>query len=127
VVDAPAESIPTYQYDDESKTMTLGFSDLYLVSTGGRDVFALNLNEWGHTPPFYLDVEDRQFALQAITYLVSGHGADLPEWVASEESEGRLTVLAERDGRYLVYSHDTTVEEEDEEADGDTAEAESAE
>ncbi len=127
MVDAPAESIPTFEYDEESKTMTLGFSDLYIVSTGGRDVFALNLNMWDHTPPFYLDVEGRQFALQAATYLVTGHGARLPEWVESEESEGRLTVLAERDGRYLVYSHDTAVEEEDEEEDGDDAEADSAE
>lgn len=127
MVDAPAESVSTFQYDEESKTMTLGFNDLYLVSTGGRDVFALNLNDWDHVPPFYLDVEERQFALQAVTYLVTGHGARLPEWVASEESEGRLTVLAERDGRYLVYSHDTAVEEEDEEEDGDASEDESAE
>lgn len=127
MVDAPAESIPTFQYDEKSKTMTLGFSDLYIVSAQGHDVFALNLNTWEHTPPFYLDVEERQFVLQAATYLVSGHGAQLPEWVETEESEGRLTVLAERDGRYLVYSHDTTAVEEDEEPDGDTAEAKSAE
>lgn len=108
--------------------MTLGFSDLYIVSAEGRDVFALNLNMWDHTPPFYLDVEGRQFAMQAVTYLVTGHGARLPEFVESEENEGRLTVLAERNGRYLVYSHDTTpVEVEEEEADGDAAEAESAE
>lgn len=117
MVDATAETVPAYQFDEETKTMTVGFNDLYVVSTDGVDVFALNLNTWEDTPPFYLEVEGRQFALQpSNTYLVTGHGAELPTWLQAEETEGHLTVLAERAGRYLVYSHDTTaVPEEDEE------------
>ena len=123
MVDATAETVPTYQFDDETKTMTLGFNDLYIVSTGGVDVFALNLNTWEGPPPFYLEVEGRQFALQpSNTYLVTGHGGALPAWLREEEAEEHLTVLAERDGRYLVFSHDTTaVDEEDEEEEGEAA------
>lgn len=122
--DAPAGA--GYEFDAETKTMALGFSDLYLVSTGGVDVFALNLNTWEGTPPFYLEVEGRQFSLQpSNTYLVTGHGAALPTWLQAEESEGHLTVLAERGGRYLVYSHDTTAVDEDEDED-DEAEGEAA-
>ena len=124
MVDATADPVSTYQFDEEAKTMTLGFNDLYLVSTGGVDVFALNLNTWEGTPPYYLNVEGREFALQpSNTYLVTGHGGALPAWLQAEEAEGHLTVLAERDGRYLVYSHDTTaVDEEDEEGEEAAAE-----
>jgi len=119
VVDATAEPVPAYQYDDETKAMTLGFNDLYVVTTGDVDVFALNLNTWEGSPPFYLDVEGRRFSLQPKnTYLVTGYGAALPNWIRAEESEGRLTVLAERGGRYLVYSHDTLAVDEDEDEEG---------
>lgn len=126
MVDATAEPVPAYQFDDETKTMTLTFSDLYLVSTEGGDVFALNLNEWDHPPPFYLDIEGRLFAMQpSNTYLVTGYGARLPEFIQSEEAEGRLTVLVEREGRYLAYSHDTAALDEDDE-DEAAAEADNA-
>lgn len=116
--DAPSGA--TYPFDSESKTMTLGFSDLYVVSTDGVDVFALNLNTWEGTPPYYLNVEGREFSLQpSNTYLVTGHGAELPTWLQAEEAEGHLTVLAERGGRYLVYSHDTTAVDEDDEEEGE--------
>ena len=112
-----------YQFDEESKTMTLGFRDLYIVSTLGVDVFAVNLNTWDHTPPFYLEIEGRRFALQPKnTYLVTGHGAKLPNWIQAEEAEGRLTVLAEREGRFLVYSHDTNAVDEDEDEGEEAAE-----
>lgn len=124
MVDATAEPVPAYQFDDETKVMTLGFNDLYIVSTGGVDVFALNLNNWEGPPPFYLNVEGREFALQpSNTYLVTGHGAGLPTWIQAEEAEGRLTVLAERAGRYLVYSHDTTAVDEEDEDEGEGDEA----
>ena len=107
---------PVYQYDPETKVMTVGFQDLHMVSSGGVDVFALNLNDWPHPPPFYLEVDGRLFSLQpSNTYLVTGHGAKLPEWITAEEAEGRLTVLGEREDRYLVYSHDTLAVDEDDE------------
>lgn len=109
-----------YAYDGETKTMTLGFSDLYVVAAEEIDVFSLNLNTWEEPIPFYLNVEGRQFSLQPKnTYLATGYGGALPAWLREEDEAGRLTVLVERDGRYLVYSHDPTVVEEDEEADGE--------
>ncbi len=131
MVDATAEAARTgddaptgagYEFDEESKTMRLAFADLHIVSTEGVDTFALNLNEWDQPPPFYLNIEGREFAMQpSNTHLVTGYGAELPAWIQAEESEGRLTVLVERDGRYLVYSHDTAAvdEEEEEEAAGE--------
>ena len=125
MVDATAEPVASYQFDDETKTMTVGFNDLYVVSTNDVDVFALNLNTWEGPPPFYLNIEGREFALQpSNTYLVTGHGAALPTWIQAEEAEGRLTVLGERGGRYLVFSHDTTAVDEEEEEDGAEAAAE---
>lgn len=108
---------PAFQYDPETKVMAFAFQDLHLVSSGGVDVFAVDLNDWAGKLPFYLEVDERIFALQpSNTYLVTGHGAQLPEWIAAEEAEGRLTILGEREDRYLVYSHDTlAVEEEDDE------------
>jgi hypothetical protein len=127
VVDATAEPVPAYQFDDKTKMMTLAFSDLYLVSTEGGDVFALNLNEWDHPPPFYLDIEGRVFAMQpSNTYLVTGYGAGLPEFIQSEEAEGRLTVVVEREERYLAYSHDTAAVDEDDEKEASAAEDDNA-
>jgi hypothetical protein len=122
VVEATANEVMTYSFDTESKVMTVGFQDLHMVSSGGVDVFALNLNDWPNPPPFYLEVSGRLFSLQpSNTYLVTGHGSQLPEWITAEEAEDRLTVLVERNGRYLVYGHDTLVTEDD--ADADEAEA----
>jgi len=124
VVEATA---PVHQYDPETKVMTLGFQDLHLVSSGGVDVFAVDLNDWRGKLPFYMEVDGRRFALQpSNTYLVTGHGARLPNWVAAEEAEGRLTILAERDTRYLVYSHDTRAVEEPEDDEAEDAAAEDA-
>jgi hypothetical protein len=116
VVEAAA---PAFQYDPETKVMAFAFRDLHLVSSGGVDVFAADLNDWAGKLPFYLEVDGRIFALQpSNTYLVTGHGARLPAWIAAEEEEGRLTILAEREDRYLVYSHDTLAVDEDDEAEG---------
>jgi hypothetical protein len=127
VVDATAEAAvaqdapdgAAHPYDGETKTMTLGFSDLHVVSAEEIDVFSLNLNTWDEPIPFYLSVEGREFALQPKnTYLAVGYGGALPAWLREEDEAGRLTVLVERDGRYLVYGHDpTAVDEDDEEAD----------
>ena len=116
MVEATANEAMTYSFNPETKVMTVGFQDLHMVSSGGVDVFALNLNDWPQPPPFYLEVDGRLFALQpSNTYLVTGHGAALPTWITAEEAEGRLTVLAEREDRYLVYSHDTLATDEDDE------------
>jgi hypothetical protein len=118
VVEATA---PIYQYDTETKVMSFGFQDLHLVSSGGVDVFAVDLNFWDGKLPFYIEIDNRLFSLHhSNTYLVTGHGAQLPEWIAAEESEGRLTLLAERDTRYLVYSHDTLATDEDEDNETDS-------
>jgi hypothetical protein len=88
-------------------------------SSTGDDIL---LNDWPHPPPFYLQVDGRLFALQpSSTYLVTGYGAALPNWIVTEEEEGRLTVLAEREDRYLIYSHDTLATDDDED-EGDDAE-----
>ena len=98
------------------------------LSTGGVDVLVLNLNEWNSDIPFYLEIDQRLFALQpSNTHLVSGHGAQLPNWITNEESEGRLTILVERNERYLVYIHDTLAIDEDEDEDDETIVEESTE
>ena len=109
-------------FNSETKTLDITFNDLNILSTGGVDVLVLNLNEWNNDIPFYLEIDQRLFALQpSNTHLVSGHGAQLPNWITNEESEGRLTILVERNERYLVYIHDTLAidEDEDEDEDGD--------
>jgi hypothetical protein len=116
LVEATTNEAMTYSFNPEAKVLTIGFQDLHMVSSGGVDVFALNLNDWPHPPPFYLEIDDRLFALQpSNSYLVTGHGAALPAWITAEEAEGRLTVLAEREDRYLVYSHNTLATDEDDE------------
>jgi hypothetical protein len=101
--------------DEEQATeLAVGFDDLFVLSTGGVDAFVLNWNESETAPPFYVDVGDRRFAFTSDTYLVTGHGAQLPEFLSAEEAEGRLTLLVEREGRYLVYSHDPNAPEDDE-------------
>ena len=106
--------VGTLDFNSETKTLDITFNDLNILSTGGVDVLVLNLNEWDNDIPFYLDIDERIFALQpSNTYLVSGHGAQLPNWITDEESEDRLTILVERNERYLVYSHDTLATDDD--------------
>ena len=107
--------VDTLNFNSETKTLDITFNDLNILSTGGVDVLVLNLNEWNSDIPFYLEIDQRLFALQpSNTHLVSGHGAQLPNWITNEESEGRLTILVERNERYLVYIHDTLAIDEDE-------------
>ena len=106
--------VDTLNFNSETKTLDITFNDLNILSTGGVDVLVLNLNEWDNDVPFYLEIDQRFFALQpSNTHLVSGHGAQLPNWITNEESEGRLTILVERNERYLVYIHDSLAVEED--------------
>tara|TARA_B100000700_G_scaffold331826_1_gene469905 strand:- start:6104 stop:6484 length:381 start_codon:yes stop_codon:yes gene_type:complete len=109
--------VDTLDFNSETKTLDITFNDLNILSTGGVDVLVLNLNEWDNDIPFYLDIDERIFALQpSNTYLVSGHGAQLPNWITDEESEDRLTILVERNERYLVYSHDTLATDDDDDS-----------
>ena len=106
--------VETLNFNSETKTLEITFNNLNILSTGGVDVLVLNLNEWNNDIPFYLEIDQRLFALQpSNTHLVSGHGAQLPNWITNEELEGRLTILVERNERYLVYIHDTLAIEED--------------
>ena len=110
--------VDTLNFNSETKTLDITFNDLNILSTGGVDVLVLNLNEWNSDIPFYLEIDQRLFALQpSNTHLVSGHGAQLPNWITNEESEGRLTILVERNERYLVYIHDPLAIDEDEDED----------
>ena len=110
--------VDTLNFNSETKTLDITFNDLNILSTGGVDVLVLNLSEWNNDIPFYLEIDQRLFALQpSNTHLVSGHGAQLPNWITNEESEGRLTILVERNERYLVYIHDTLAIDEDEDGD----------
>ena len=110
--------VETLNFNSETKTLDITFNDLNILSTGGVDVLVLNLNEWDNDVPFYLEIDQRFFALQpSNTHLVSGHGAQLPNWITNEESEGRLTILVERNERYLVYIHDTLAIDDDEDDD----------
>lgn len=120
--------VDTLNFNSETKTLDITFNDLNILSTGGVDVLVLNLNEWNSDIPFYLEIDQRLFALQpSNTHLVSGHGAQLPNWITNEESEGRLTILVERNERYLVYIHDTLAIDEDEDDDDETIVEESTE
>ena len=120
--------VDTLNFNSETKTLDITFNDLNMLSTGGVDVLVLNLNEWNSDIPFYLEIDQRLFALQpSNTHLVSGHGAQLPNWITNEESEGRLTILVERNERYLVYIHDTLAIDEDEDEDDETIVEESTE
>ena len=66
--------VDTLNFNSETKTLDITFNDLNILSTGGVDVLVLNLNEWDNDVPFYLEIDQRLFALQpSNTHLVSGH------------------------------------------------------
>lgn len=98
--------------------LTLGFDDLFVLSTGGRDVFVYNMNEAATPPPFYLTVDGRRFHLTGASYLEQGHGAVLPQWVREEEAAGRLVMFVLRNERLLAYLHDPAESEEDDGGEG---------
>ena len=90
------------------------FADLYVLATGGGDVFVLNWNEELSPPPFTIFVSENQFLYQGHTYLVNGHGAILPQWVAEQELAGKLVMFVEREGRLMAYATATEGEAEEE-------------
>ena len=97
-----------------SAALSVDFAELYVLDTEDVEAFVLDLNGREEPPPFYIDVDGRRFTFTAATFLLSGHGASLPDHVRAEEAEGRLVLFGERDDRLLIYSHDPTVAVEDE-------------
>ncbi|MEX2228619.1 MAG: hypothetical protein WEB13_03175 [Dehalococcoidia bacterium] len=97
---------PEPSVDERSQTLIATYDDFELLGTGDVDAFVLDLNERPGTPPFFVHVDGRRFVLQRDTFLVRGHGATMPQWIREQESDGRLVLLAERDGRYIVYVFD---------------------
>ena len=56
--------VDTLNFNSETKTLDITFNDLNILSTGGVDVLVLNLNEWNNDIPFYLEIDQRLFALR---------------------------------------------------------------
>jgi len=90
------------------------FDDLAVLSEGATNVFLLNWNLEETTPPYYVLVDGREFAFTGATLLIRGHSAALTRTVAEHEAEGRLVLLVERDGRFMIYAHDPNATDEDE-------------
>jgi hypothetical protein len=107
---------------DDATAVTVTFDDLYVLDTEDVEVFVLDLNARDEPPPFYIDVDGRRFGFMASTFLLRGHGAALPDYVQAEEAEGRLVLFGERDDRLLVYGHDPSAEDEEEDDDSEGAE-----
>ena len=99
---------------DDPTVRTLSFDDMYVLHTGGVDVFVYDMHEDPLPPPYYIDVGDRRFAFTGLTYLEKGHGAVLPTWVSEEEAAGRLAMFVLRNERLLAYLHDLAATEDDE-------------
>jgi hypothetical protein len=91
------------------------FDDLAVLDEGDSSVFLLNWTLAETPPPYYVVVEGRRFSFTGATLLVKGHGAAIARTLQEHEAEGRLVLLVERDGRFLVYAHDPNATEEDDE------------
>lgn len=101
--------------------ITLTFDDLFVLSTGGVDVFVYDMGDADGQPPYYVAVDGRRFAFSGTTFLEQGHGAVLPRWVHDEEAAGHLALFIRRRERLIGYVHDPSASEdgEDDEAEGD--------
>lgn len=91
----------------------VSFEDMTVLTEGDTSVFLLNWSVGENPPPYYVVVDGRSFAFTGATLLVKGHGALIGDVVREHEAEGWLTLLLERDGRYLIYTHDPNAEAED--------------
>ena len=102
---------------------TLTFDDLFVLSTGGVDVFVYDMLETAELPqqpPYYVTVDGRRFAFSGMTFLEHGHGAVLPRWVREEEAAGHLTLFVRRNERLMGYVHaPAAVDEDDEDGEGE--------
>ena len=97
--------------------ISLTFDDLFVLSTEGVDAFVYDMAESPVPPPYYITVDDRRFALSGVSFLESGHGAVLPDWVRAEEAAGRLVLFVRRGGRLMGYVHDPAAVADDEDDD----------
>lgn len=95
-------------------SITLTFDDLFVLATGGVEVFAYDMGTAPAPPPFYMTVDGRRFQFTGATFLEKGHGAALPRWVREEEAAGRLAMFVRRNARLLAYIHDPAEAEDDE-------------
>ena len=91
----------------------VSFDDLAVLSEGDTDVFLLNWNLEESPPPYYVRVAGREFSYTGATLLIKGHSAAISRTVQEHEAEGRLVLLLEREGRFLVYAHDPNATDED--------------
>ena len=94
-------------------SVTLTFEDFYILTTGDVDAFAVDWNEQATPPPYHVTVEGKRFAYTGITFLVKGHGAELPSWVQAEEAAGHLVLFVERETRLMAYVFDPEAEEDE--------------
>lgn len=93
--------------------IAITFDDMGVISEDDLDVFLYNWNLELQPPPYYITVEGRRFAFTGQTLLIKGHGAALRRAVHEHEAEGRLAILVERNGRYLIYAHDPNATDDD--------------
>lgn len=94
----------------DSTEVTLTFEDSYVLSTEDVDAFAFNWNDEPEPPPYYVNVDGHRFSYTGLTFLVRGHGAELPDWVKENEAEGRLVLFVERGTRLLAYVFDPSAD-----------------
>jgi hypothetical protein len=86
-----------------------------LADEEGVEAFTLDWNLEEAPPPYYLNVAGRRFAYTGETLLVKGHGAKFGAVVKEHEAGGRLVIFVERAGRLLIYVHDPSATDDDEE------------
>jgi len=111
------EGIPmTADTAPHQTSVTLTFQDFYVLAAEDVDAFVVNWNERPTAAPFYVEVDGKRFAYAGLTFLVRGHGAELPRWVKDEEEAGRLVLFVEREERLLAYVYDPAAEAEEEAA-----------
>jgi len=94
-------------------SVTLTFEDFYVLTTGDVDAFAVNWSEHADPAPYHVTVDGKRFSYTGITFLVKGHGAELPTWVKTEEAAGHLVLFVERESRLMAYVFDPEAEEDE--------------
>lgn len=109
-----ADQTGTEETGADPTRVSLSFDDFYVLTSGDIEAFAVNWNDHPNPPPYYVHVDGRRFAYTGLTFLVRGHGAELPDWVRAEEEQDHLVLFAEREDRLLAYVFDPAAVVEDE-------------